>query len=75
MTANRALLLTLEPTPDDGRIAGRLCDEHGEGHDFACWLGLLALLEDARVRASSLPDSDARGEAAMNSDHDATEAR
>jgi hypothetical protein len=53
MTTHSSLRLALEPGSDDRRIAGRLYDERGERHDFSSWLGLLTLLEHARVRANS----------------------
>jgi hypothetical protein len=53
MTVDRPLRLCLERGSADDRMVGRLYDELGAEHSFSSWLGLLALLEDARVRASS----------------------
>ena len=47
MTTNRALTLRLE-LADGKPITGSLCDERGNEHRFASWLGLLTLLEQAR---------------------------
>jgi hypothetical protein len=43
------LRLTLELRPDGAGIAGSLCDELGSQHPFTGWLGLLTLLEAARL--------------------------
>jgi len=48
MTAN-CLTLRLEPLANSELIAGSLCDERGTEHHFAGWLGLLTLLEQARL--------------------------
>src|SRR5262245_65452248 len=45
------LRLTLELRPDGAGIAGSLCDELGSQHPFTGWLGLLTLLEAARLRS------------------------
>ncbi len=54
-----SLKLTLAPAVgDEDRISGRLRDERGDEHGFSSWLGLLSLLEAARVRsAGQEPDS------------------
>jgi hypothetical protein len=75
MTTSRSLQLRLEPGSDDGRIAGRLYDERGQRHDFSGWLGLLTLLEEARVRANSLIVEDRRCDAAEHTDHNPLEER
>src|ERR1700736_6437901 len=62
MTTNRPLRLSLDQNSGDDRMVGRLCDERGAEHAFQSWLGLLTLLEHARVRASSVPDRHATGE-------------
>jgi hypothetical protein len=49
MTTNRRLTLHLEPAGDGKPIAGWLCDERGDERYFAGWLGLLTLLERARI--------------------------
>jgi ketosteroid isomerase-like protein len=49
MTADHCLTLRLEPFAKGELIAGSLCDEHGNEHPFAGWLGLLTLLEQARL--------------------------
>ena len=51
MADSRSLSLTMAPAADGSRISGRLRDEHGAEHRFSSWLGLLSLLEAARVRA------------------------
>jgi len=43
------LTLHLEPAPADQAIAGMLRDGCGQEHRFTGWLGLLTLLEQARV--------------------------
>lgn len=53
MADSRSFSLTMAPAPDGSRISGRLRDEHGAEHRFSSWLGLLSLLEAARVRAPS----------------------
>jgi hypothetical protein len=55
MSANQPLTLFLEPKPPGRQITGRLYDEHGEEHRFRSWLGLLTLLEAARIRANPQP--------------------
>jgi hypothetical protein len=55
MPANRSLTLHLESRTDGELIAGWLCDERGEKHRFASWLGLLTLLERARPTAADEP--------------------
>jgi hypothetical protein len=52
MTTNRPLTLRLEPHADSQLIAGWLCDEGGYEHYFSTWLGLLTLLEQARLVAA-----------------------
>jgi hypothetical protein len=52
-TTDRLLALRLEPHDDPQPIAGWLYDEHGGEHYFAGWLGLLTLLEQARLNAAS----------------------
>jgi hypothetical protein len=51
MTTSRSLTLRLEPNPDGQSIAGWVVDERGDEHYFAGWLGLLTLLEQARLGA------------------------
>ena len=46
-----SLRLALELRPAGAHLAGSLVDECGEEHAFTGWLGLLTLLEAARVRA------------------------
>ena len=75
MTTHSSLRLALHPGPDESRIAGRLYDERGERHDFSSWLGLLPLLENARLRASSLPHGNASRDAVLNPDHNPQEER
>jgi hypothetical protein len=48
MTGN-PLTLHLEPRAEGDGIAGRLRDGCGEEHHFTGWLGLLSLLEEARL--------------------------
>lgn len=43
--------LSLELRPAGAHVAGSLVDERGLEHAFTGWLGLLTLLEAARVRA------------------------
>jgi hypothetical protein len=62
MTTDRPLRLSLDQNSGDDRMVGRLYDERGAEHAFQSWLGLLTLLEHARVRASSVPGRDAKGE-------------
>jgi hypothetical protein len=52
MTTSRSLTLRLRPHPDGQSIAGWVVDEHGDEHYFAGWLGLLTLLEQARLGAA-----------------------
>jgi len=52
MTRN-TLTLQIEPRPDGDGIAGRLLDGCGEEHQFDGWLGLLSLLEEARMATST----------------------
>ncbi|MDQ3741599.1 MAG: hypothetical protein M3320_06000 [Actinomycetota bacterium] len=47
----RPLRLSLELRPEGLALSGSLFDEHGDEHAFSGWLGLLTLLEAARVRA------------------------
>ena len=49
------LRLSLELRPQGIALSGSLYDEHGEEHAFSGWLGLLTLLEAARVRAQPVP--------------------
>ena len=49
------LRLTLELRPDGAGMAGSLCDELGGQHPFSGWLGLLTLLEAARLRSQVRP--------------------
>jgi hypothetical protein len=44
------LTLHIEPRPNGQPIAGRLRDSCGEEHHFTGWLGLLTLLEQARLK-------------------------
>jgi hypothetical protein len=55
MTTNRPLTLHLEPHADSQLIAGWLCDERGDERYFTGWLGLLTLLEQARLVAACGP--------------------
>jgi hypothetical protein len=48
MTGN-PLILHLESNADGDGIEGRLRDGCGEDHRFTGWLGLLSLLEQARL--------------------------
>ncbi|HEX8123776.1 MAG TPA: hypothetical protein VF549_21175 [Solirubrobacteraceae bacterium] len=48
------LRLSLELHPCGAGLAGSLVDESGDAHVFAGWLGLLTLLEAARVRAEPI---------------------
>jgi hypothetical protein len=52
MTTNRPLTLRLEPHADRQLIAGWVVDERGYEHYFSTWLGLLTLLEHARLVAA-----------------------
>ncbi|HEX8085485.1 MAG TPA: hypothetical protein VF529_14425 [Solirubrobacteraceae bacterium] len=45
------LRLSLELRPRGAALCGSLRDEGGTEHEFTGWLGLLTLLEDARLRA------------------------
>ncbi len=45
MTTNRPLTLRVDPDADAQRIAGWVCDGHGDEHYFEGWLGLFTLLE------------------------------
>ena len=74
MTTTPSLRLVLEPTPEVGRIAGSLYDQRGERHAFTSWLGLLTVLEDARIRANSSTPEESHCEAAA-SDHYPPEER
>jgi hypothetical protein len=47
------LILQIEAHADGEGIAGRLCDGSGEEHRFTGWLGLLTLLEQARVATAA----------------------
>jgi hypothetical protein len=49
------LRLSLELRPSGAGLCGSLCDEAGTEHEFAGWLGLLTLLEAARLRAQPVP--------------------
>jgi hypothetical protein len=51
MPPDPSLRLVLAPLADEGRIAGRLRDERGQEHLFSSWVGLLSLLDAARLRA------------------------
>jgi hypothetical protein len=48
----KPLTLHLEPRSGDQGITGRLKDGCGAEHQFTGWLGLLTLLEQARVLAT-----------------------
>ena len=63
MTTTRRLTLRLEPSGDNKLITGWLCDERGEERYFTSWLGLLTLLERARlqVRAEARRESCGKG--------------
>ena len=56
MTSTRRLTLRLEPPGDGEPIAGWLCDERGDERHFAGWLGLLTLLEQARLTVTREPE-------------------
>ena len=49
------LRLSLELRPSGAALSGSLCDEGGTEHEFTGWLGLLTLLEAARLRAQPVP--------------------
>ena len=49
------LRLSLELRAQGVALSGSLYDEHGDEHAFSGWLGLLTLLEAARVRAQPVP--------------------
>jgi hypothetical protein len=53
------LTLHIEPAADGHPIAGRLSDACGVEHRFTGWLGLLTLLEQARVATAAEPSGDA----------------
>jgi hypothetical protein len=55
MTSTRRLTLRLEPGHGEP-IAGWLCDERGDERHFAGWLGLLTLLEQARLMVTREPE-------------------
>lgn len=59
MTSTRRLTLSLEPPGDGEPIAGWLCDERGEERQFTGWLGLLSLLEQARLTVTHEPEQGA----------------
>jgi hypothetical protein len=46
-----SLRLSLELRPSGAALCGSLYDEGGTEHEFTGWLGLLTLLEAARLRA------------------------
>ena len=56
MTSTRRLTLRLEPPGDSKTITGWLCDERGDERHFAGWLGLLTLLEQARLTVIREPE-------------------
>ena len=56
MASPLSLRLVLAPEADGDRIAGQLQDEHGHEHSFSSWLGLLSLLDAARVRTAPTPE-------------------
>lgn len=60
--ARTAPLLTLhfERSADPELIAGWLRDERGGEQYFAGWLGLITLLEQARLNAATDPEDSAR---------------
>jgi hypothetical protein len=47
----QSLFLALELRPSGAALHGALYDERGTEHEFTGWLGLLTLLEAARLRA------------------------
>jgi hypothetical protein len=47
------ITLHIDPRPDGDAIAGRLRDSCGEEHRLAGWLGLLTLLEQARLKQAA----------------------
>jgi hypothetical protein len=49
------LRLSIELRPSGAGLRGSLYDEGGTEHEFAGWLGLLTLLEAARLRAQPVP--------------------
>lgn len=53
MPTSRPVRLAIELQAADQRVSGRLTDERGERHPFGNWLGLLTLLEAARLRSLS----------------------
>jgi hypothetical protein len=52
--------LTLELRSEGAGVAGSLYDEHGAQHRFTGWLGLLTLLEAARLRSQHNLDREGR---------------
>ncbi len=50
----QSLRLAIELRADGPALSGALYDERGDAHAFTGWLGLLTLLEAARVRAEPL---------------------
>jgi hypothetical protein len=52
VTTSRSLTLRLKPHPDGQSIAGWVVDGRGAEQYFAGWLGLLTLLEQARLAAA-----------------------
>jgi hypothetical protein len=54
------LTLHIEARPEGERIAGRLRDGGGIEHQFTGWLGLLTLLEQARLTLAT--ESTTQGE-------------
>jgi hypothetical protein len=59
MSTGPLLTLRLDPHADDRVIAGWISDEGGDEQYFAGWLGLLTLLEQARLRVTSEPQDGA----------------
>jgi hypothetical protein len=59
------LTLHIETQPDGHGIAGQLRDPRGAEHQFTGWLGLLTLLEEARLAVAADraggPDNHERG--------------
>lgn len=49
------LRLSLELRPSGAALCGSVYDEAGAEHEFTGWLGLLTLLEAARLRAQPVP--------------------
>ena len=58
MSTDHELRVSFTAESDAQRASGRVRDERGEEHGFQSWLSLLTLLEAARARANTSPDTD-----------------